>query len=141
MSTGRLIVCERKGRWAVGLRGELAATGIRVWETRHLAECWETLAAAPAAFLVVELTAQGAGDLLDRMARLPREYPLARVAVVAARRLAAYEWLLREAGAVDFTCSPRRLGPLGEAAVRHLAAVPLPHQGLAERIWATLPNW
>jgi hypothetical protein len=136
---GRLIVCERAGQWAVALRQELAATGIRVWETRSLADCWDALADSPAAFLIVELRAENTGELLRRMAQLQREFPLARIAVVAARRLAAYEWLVREAGAIHFTCSARALTPLTQAAVRHLAGVPVPQQGLAERIWASLP--
>ena len=73
------------------------------------------------------------------MARLPRDFPLARVAVVADRSLAPGEWLMREAGAVHFTTSPRRLGSLAAAVGRHLEQVPRPPQGLAERIWATLP--
>ena len=58
---------------------------------------------------------------------------------MAARRLAPYERLAQEAGAVHFTCSPRRLGPLAALAIRHLAGIPLPQQTLAERIWASLP--
>jgi hypothetical protein len=135
----RLVVCERSGQWAVALRHELAATGIRVWETRSLADCWEALADSPAAFLIVELTGENVGGLLRRMAQLPRDFPSARIAVVAARQLDGYEWLIREAGAIHFLCSPRALGPLGQVAVRHLAAVPVPQHGLAERIWTSLP--
>ena len=137
--TTRLIVCERTGRWAAALRMELAEAGVRVWETRSLAECWETLSAAPGNFVVVELDAATADDLLGRMAGLAHRFPRTRVAVVAARSLAEYEWLLREAGAVHFTCSLRQLAPLAQAACRHLGQVPTPRQGLAERIWAGLP--
>jgi len=137
--TARLIVCERTGRWAAALRMELAEAGVRVWETRSLAECWETLAAAPGNFVVVELIAATADDLLGKMVGLEHRFPRTRVAVVADRSLAEYEWLLREAGAVHFTCSLRQLAPLARAACRHLAQVPTPRQGLAERIWAGLP--
>jgi hypothetical protein len=64
---------------------------------------------------------------------------LAEVAVVAARSLAGWQWLVREAGAVHFSCSPRQLGPLAEMACRHLASVPLPPQSLTDRILAGLP--
>ena len=137
--TARLIVCERTGRWAAALRMELAEAGVRVWETRSLAECWETLAAAPGNFVVVELGAATADDLLARMIGLADSFPRTRVAVVADRSLAEYEWLLREAGAVHFACSRRQLAPLARTACRHLAQVPTPRQGLAERIWAGLP--
>ena len=85
MPPARLIVCERTGRWAVALRRELADAGVRVWETRTLADCWSELAESPASFVVLELRGDVAG-LLALLARQPREFPLARVAVVADRR-------------------------------------------------------
>ena len=103
-ATGRLMVCERSGPWAAALRRELAEAGVRVWETRSLAECWESLAAAPASFLIVELTlarcrrpVAADGAAAARLSRWPE------VAVVAARPLAGWQWLVREAGAVDFS--------------------------------------
>jgi hypothetical protein len=138
-TAARLIVCETSGRWAVALRRELAAAEVRVHETRSLADCWTMLAESPASFLVVELSAGNSAALLQRMARLQREFPLARVAVVADRSLAGYEWLLREAGAVHFLCSPRQCGPLANLARRHLAQAPSPPRSLADRIWADLP--
>jgi len=138
-AAARLIVCERSGRWAVALRRELDADPIRVYETRSLKDCWNMLAEAPASFVLVEWTPRIAEALLDRMARLPRDFPLARVAVVADRCLARYEWLIREAGAVHFTCSPRQLGPVTRLACRHLAQVPTPPQTITQRIWAGLP--
>jgi hypothetical protein len=139
MDQGRLIVCERTGQWGAALRRELAGGGPRVWETRSLADAWHALAATPAAFLVLELAALPADALLGRMAWLGRDFPRARAAVVAADRLAGCEALVREAGAVHFTCSPRQLAPLARMIVRHLADVPPPQQTLVERIWASLP--
>lgn len=138
-AAARLIVCERSGSWAVALRREMAATAIRVDETRSVAECWELLARAPASLVIVELTAAGATALLRRMAHFQRDFPLARLAVVADRSLADYQWLIREAGAVHFTCSPRQLGPMARLARRHLAQAPGPQRSLSEQIWATLP--
>ena len=134
----KLIVCERTGQWAVALRRELANAGVRVWETRTLADCWNELAESPASFVVLELGGDVAG-LLDRMARKPCEFPSARLAVVADRSLADHEWLMREAGAVHFLCSPRQVGPLAQLACRHLAQVPPLQQSLTDRIWANLP--
>lgn len=135
----RLIVCERLGGWAVALRRELAETAVRVYETRSLADGWQMLAEAPASFLVAELTAAGATALLKRMAHLGRDFPLARVAVVADRSLADHRWLMREAGAVHFTCSPRQLRPLARLACGHLARAPIPRRSLTQEIWASLP--
>jgi hypothetical protein len=134
----RLIVCERSGRWAVALRRELAGSGVRVWETRTLADCRNELVASPASFLVAELGRNVAG-LLGLLARQPRQFPAARIAVVADRDHAAWEWLVREAGAVHFLTSPRCAGMLARLACRHLAQVPPPSQSLTERIWSSLP--
>ena len=137
--TARLIVCERSGRWAVALRRELPEGADFVQETRSLRECFEALGDFPASFAVIELTAAGVDELLGRMARSQRDFPLARIALVAPRAMAAYEWLFREAGAVHFTCSPRQLCPLAKAACRQLAGAPAREQGIAERLWASLP--
>ena len=135
----RLIVCERTGRWAVALRRELAGSDVRVYETRSLVECWKGLAESPAGLAVVELSAGNVAPLLQRLAGLDRDFPLARVAVVADRSLAKYEWLIREAGAVHFTCSSRQLGPLARVVAGHLDQAPSPPQTLVEQIWARLP--
>ncbi len=135
----RLIVCERTGRWAVALRRELAGSGVRVWETRTLADCRDELIASPASFVVVELGRGNVERLLRLLARQPRRFPAARIAVVADRSSADHEWLMREAGAVHFLSSPRQAGLLARLACRHLAQAPAPSQGMAERIWASLP--
>ncbi len=135
----RLIVCEQTGEWAVALRRELGPEAPRVQETRSIAECWEALCAAPASLIVVELTAARVEELLRRMVRLQRDFPLARVAVVAERGFSDYEWLLREAGAVHFICSPRQSGTMARLACRHLAQVPAPQRSLTQQIWANLP--
>lgn len=135
----RLIVCERSGRWAAALRREMGGAVAMLQEARSLPGAWDLLDGSPASFVLVELTRAGAADLLRRMARLQRDYPLARVAIVADRRLGSYEWLMREAGAVHFTCSPRQLGPMYRLACRHLAQSPPPRRSAAQRILASLP--
>jgi len=137
-AAARIITSEPSGRWAVALRRELGGEAT-VEEARSVAECWQRLADAPASMVVVEVTTGNVEALLARLAQRQREFPRSRVAVVAERRLAGYEWLLREAGAVMFVTSPRRLAPLAAAARRHLEAQPEPAVGTAERIWAGLP--
>ena len=134
----RLVVCESSGRWAVALRRELAAA-VRIHETRSIDHCWQALADAPASFAIVELTGGNADSLLERMLRLGRDLPLCRVAVVTGRKLVGYQSLMREAGAVHFICSPRRLGPLADLARRHLDGAPEHQQGLIRQIWSNLP--
>lgn len=137
-NAARLIVCERDGHWAVALRRELAGLGVRVWETRTADDCRRELADSPASFVVLQM-ARNPVDTLHILDYLVREYPAARFVVVVERLQAAFEWPAREAGAVHFLCSPRRLGPLARMACRHLAQVPPPQKNMAERIWASLP--
>lgn len=134
-----LIVCERSGRWAVALRRELGEVECRLEETRVLADCWDRLAEHPASIVVLELSAGNAAALVDGLGRCERQFPGARVAVVAVGELQPYEWLVREAGAVHFVTSPRQLGPLAAVARRHWSQTPEPRRSLAERIWAGLP--
>ena len=122
----------------MALRRELAEAGVRVWETRTLADCRKELAASPASFVVLELAGEPSA-LLRFLARQPREFPAARLAVVADESQAGHERLMREAGAVHFLCSPRQAGLLARLACRHLAQVPPPPQSLSERIWGSLP--
>jgi len=133
----RCIVCEQSGRWAIGLRR--VAGGLRVHETRSLADAWDMLANFPASFLVLELTAANAEVLVERLARLERDFPSARAAVVAGHALVECEELVREAGAVCFVASPRELEPLAGSALRHLQSVPVPQRDLATEIWQRLP--
>ncbi len=102
-------------------------------------EAWDALTQTPVAFVIAEADRQNLDDLLRRMAWFSRDFPHARIAVVAQRNMARFEWLVREAGAVHFLTSPRRLTPLAGLVVRHLANVPLPSQTMMERIWASLP--
>ena len=137
-SPPRLIVCESTGCWAVALRRELTEERALA-QVRSVAECWESLAEAPASFAVVELTRANFAGLLEKMAWWESDFPLARLTVVTDRSFAGYQWVLREAGAVHFTTSPRRLRPLAELACRHLDAAPLPRRTTIEQIWADLP--
>ncbi len=135
----RLIVYERIGRWAAALRRELAAAGLRVWESRNLTDCSQLLAESPASFVIFELSPTNCEETLRNIQNWQAEFPLFRFAVVADRSLGAYEWFIRETGAAHFLCSVRKIGALAETACRHLARVPPLPQSLTERIWANLP--
>ncbi len=135
----RLLVCEATGGWAIALRRELVGLRLRVHETRSVVEAWAELARAPASFLVVELSRASVEPFLERLAWLEQDYPLARVAVVAERALEDCEWLVRAAGVVHFTTSPRQLTGLAQTVCRHLQTVPRSPRNLADEIWASLP--
>jgi hypothetical protein len=135
----RLIVCERRGRWAALLRQKLADAGVRVWETRLLTDCESEIAASPASIVVIELTPSNLDELLRTVRHWATDFPLLRWMAVADRALADHEWLLRDAGAIHFCCSPRQTDALAQIACRHLSQIPPPPQSLTERIWDSLP--
>ena len=135
----RLVVCERSGRWAVALRHDLAGAGLRVWETRSLADCDALLCESPASFAFVEVSERKIGEILAFIANCRAKFPLFRFVIVADRDLDSYKWLMREAGAADFISSIRKIGSPAQTACRHLAQVPPLPQSLTERIWANLP--
>lgn len=152
MPLARLIVCEKTGRWAVGLRREFAhvapacRAGVvpatlppRVYETRSLADCFVELAASPASLLVLEATETNLENLARRVLEIGRRFPLAAAIVCGERAMSPYEWLLREAGAVHTIFSPRELTPAARLAMRHLANAPEPALSLRERVWNRLP--
>lgn len=138
MPLARLICCEKTGRWAVGVRRELGGRP-RVYETRSLADCSAEVVVSPASWLVLEATATNVDNLAAFLAELRWRFPLARAMVCGERAVSSYEWLLREAGAVQAVFSPRELAPAARMAMRHLAAAPEPALSLRERQWAKLP--
>lgn len=144
--TAVLIVCERRGDWAAAWRQALLARGtrdgqppIRLVETRSLADCRRELAANPAATVAVELTDAGADNTLSWLAAVEHEFPAAVVVVMAARRLAGYEELVRELGVAWFTTAPRQLLRLVSVFERHAARLPATEMSVEERVAAQLP--
>jgi hypothetical protein len=133
-----VIVCERRGIWAAGLRRHLPRA-IRVRETRNFADCRRELTAWPASLVAVEVSRTNVAGALDLLTEVARKYPLARAAAVAERGCEPYEWLLREAGAIHFTTSPRESDALARLAVRLAARGPVPRTTLVAQIWDSLP--
>jgi hypothetical protein len=135
----QVVVCERKGWWAAGLRRELGPGGPGVRETRTLEDLCDVLRRSPASFAVVELSTGNLERVVGWLVRLGSDSPLLRVAVVADPSLAACEELVCEAGAIHFTCSLRQMGPLAETIRRHVRSAPGPRWSLVQRIWTELP--
>jgi hypothetical protein len=150
-TTTPLIFCERSGQWAAAwriawrrrLRGAEPRAEVRVRETRSAAECLETIASAPAAFVVLELTAADCDRALDLLFEVSTRYRGAAAAVAAERSMRHYEWLARELGAVHFVVSPRELPPLvgmvERFAERFAARVPERELEFEDSVWASLP--
>jgi DNA-binding NtrC family response regulator len=146
-----LIFCERSGQWAAAwriawrrrLRGAEPRADIRVRETRSAAECLEAIESAPAAFVVLELTAADCDRALDLLFEISTRYRGAAAAVAAERTTKHYEWLAREMGAVHVLVSPRELpslvGMVERFAERFAARFPQRELEFEDRVWASLP--
>ena len=143
-----LIFCERNGQWAAAWRiawdrrlrrGEPAAE-IRVRQTRSPAECLEAIEAAPAAFVLVELTAANCDRMLDLLFEISSRHRCAAAAAVAAdRSLRDFELAARELGALHFLVSPRELPGLAALVERFAARAPQGELEFEDRVWASLP--
>ena len=138
MNVPCMIVCERSGRWAVALAPHLAPS-MRLRQTRSLAECAAVMDRAPASLLALEATRENLAGVLALLVDVTKKFPRARAIVLADRGLESYEWLLREAGAVYFTVSPRGSHDLALLAGRHLERACAPQADLAAQIWDALP--
>lgn len=123
LESGRFIVCERAHFWAARIRPKLSNMSLRLYESRSLAECWQQLETAPASLLALELTATNIKSMIEALPRMTRWYPLARAVILGDRVMLEFDWLLREAGAVGTTFSPRRLDPLMRLVERHFASI------------------
>lgn len=139
-----VVFCEQTGDWAAAWRRVWPRRGkecgpTRLVETRSVAHCRDALAATAVAFVLVELAPAACDAALDLLRDIDVRWPQMPRAMVADRRLANYEWLARELGALDFITTPLALERLCLLAARHLARCRPPHENIAERIWDELP--
>jgi hypothetical protein len=115
-------------------------------ETRHLDEVWERLPRFKTTMVALELTLNRAEQVLTGLIRLDHEFPQTAAVVLAERSLAGWEQITREAGAVHFIASPRKLEEIA-LLVRHRVAAKLEYRlssqeqalPLEEQILADLP--
>ncbi|MGI8981823.1 MAG: hypothetical protein ACR2FY_21545 [Pirellulaceae bacterium] len=136
-----LILLERTPRWAAAFRREMrkADQPFVLQEVRSLPECQRELEASPHSVIAVEVLSHNLAAVEKALSDWNRRFPHARFIALAARGLEAHELLLREAGALHVTFSPRSLSPLLRLIRRHLARAPQPELTLKESIEAGLP--
>ena len=108
-------------------------------DVRSLPECQRELEAALHSVVAVEVLPQNLAAVVKALSDWSRRFPHARFLALAARGLEPHELLLREAGALHVTLSPRFLAPLLRVIRRHLVHAPKEEQTLEEAIWAGLP--
>jgi AmiR/NasT family two-component response regulator len=134
----QIIVCESRGTWATALRRVLPV-GSQLRESRSLIECAAHLLAATNSLVVVELTADNAPQVIERVELWRRRFPASVMILVAARELASWRDLAIEAGVACFLTSPRELLDVAAILDRHRRRFPQPATATAERIWKELP--
>ncbi len=138
MPTARLIVCEKRGKWAVALRARLAENQTRLLETRSLDECWHELERRPCSFLAVEVFRSNLDSICRFLMRVGQRYPQVRSVCVGEPDLNAGEYLLRETGALHISYNTRQLNVAARMARSHFANFPA-GESTKEGIWARLP--
>jgi hypothetical protein len=134
----RLILCEKTKRWAAAFRAALGKSQQLMLETRSLPGCEEALAASPASFIAIDVTASNLEATLDFVRRISSHYPNAALVALLSPEFLAAAPLLREAGAIDFAASVLEAPRLARLAQRHHQLAPVapltPRQFLIERL-------
>ena len=110
-----------------------------LYETRSISQAWEALCQSPASFLGLELTENNFELVVRGLKHLSRDYPRARAIIFTNRALQHYEWILREAGAIDFLASPRRIQQLAAMADCHIRLAQTDSKIEDQTIWQRLP--
>ncbi|MBC7855192.1 MAG: hypothetical protein IAF94_17310 [Pirellulaceae bacterium] len=108
-------------------------------EVRSLPECQRELEASPNSVVAAEFQPKNLVAVAKALSDWSRRFGDARFIALASRGLEPHELLLREAGAIHVTFSPRSLSPLLRLIRRHLARAPRPELTLEESMEARLP--
>ena len=142
-----LILLESTSRWAAAFRREqrkgyqrsLPPAPLFIKEVRSQPHCLRELEASPHSIVAVEVLPKNLAAAARALSDWSSRFPHARFIALASRGLECHELLLREAGAIHVTFSPRSLAPLLRLIRRHLARAPKKEQTLEEAIWGALP--
>ena len=137
--TARLILCEQHNDWAIALVRTDQRMRPLLCETRSPRLMWEALDISPRSLLGIELTTTNFEVVLDTLINLPRNHPQAVAVILTNRHLKGYEWILREAGAIDFLVSTRQLPSLVEMTLLHVNLTLSCSAAPVQNIWQRLP--
>ncbi len=127
MPASHLILCEKTPRWAPAFRAALSfshSPTMQMIETRSLPGCEEALAASPASFVAIEITAANLEATLNFLRRVALRHPSAVVAALLSPETLAAASLLCEAGAIDIAASVLEAPRLVRLAQRHHQQAP-----------------
>lgn len=135
----RLVLCEQQNDWAIAIVRAQRRLRPVLCETRSLCQMSDALELSPRSFLGIELTATNFESILTTLINISRNYPQAVAVILSSRHLRRYEAVLRQAGAIDFLVSTRRLPTLLEMINRHFNLhAPVPSSS-AQSVWQRLP--
>lgn len=148
------VVCERSSRWAAALRAALARRAVSddftvdLHEVRNLDELTARLGTLPNTFAYIEVTSKNFEATLAWLAAATRNSEPRAVAMLDRDFADASEVasVLREAGALEITCSPRQLQHVmqlgrccAEVPANGSGRKPAPGQSIDEWAWRLLP--
>jgi hypothetical protein len=139
VTNARFIIWERTSRWAVAFRSVLLLDGLRVRESRDWRGCWDELQQAAVRLLALEIRRDNFTAAVDRLMLLRREHPQVGLLVLTTPEFQRYQWLFREAGAIEVIASTYNLAPAARLIRRFLSRAPQPTQGFHESLIARLP--
>lgn len=132
----RLILCEKSGRWAAWLRRLAGGEARWIVETRSLPQLRRELGEHPASLCGMEATRRNVGQVVQSIARIRDDFPAAGIVVLCDNETAAYEAVIREAGAAQVIASPRQVDPLHRIWRRHCRQHPPAEETLMDNILA-----
>lgn len=139
MPSSQLILCEKRGDWAVAFRRALPELAERIRETRSCDECWDELKTAPASIVAVAVERQSVAASWEFLAKVARRFNAARTLILAAPEVRPFAWQLRSAGAVAAIFSWLEVPQIAPLVARHLAMYPSRDRSLRQQIMDRLP--
>lgn len=144
-----VIVYERAGRWAAGLKLALACSRRAVSagsgaaclaEARSLAEVSDLLQNAKTGLVVLELALSNAPRIVDFVAHLDDRHPNVKNVVVSRSRDRHWDLAARWAGAMLYVTSLAELAPVAELVERAVERrLVRGRETATKRMWAALP--
>lgn len=137
MTGGRIIVCEKTGRWGAAFRRALPA--VCLCETRSWAACLRELQARRAALVALEVSAENVEASCQRVVQLSLSFVRVRSIVLTGLELEPLQWLFREAGAVGVAFSWEDVIELKPLIQRFLDRLPSSSMPFRQQVWSRLP--
>lgn len=133
------LVLERGGRWTAAVRRLAADCRATVRRIASWSLCGERLTESPDSVVFVELHDSALADGLRRLAEGREVYPRAAWIVVGDEQLARWQWLAREAGAVDVLLATSHVPRVRSVLERHARRRRRGRSSLEQRVAQLLP--